>query len=193
VQKPQQSNPTIRFTAELPPPDATKKAASSSLLTLPKNGSAKLPSRGTTTVEATINGFPFRAALEPNAKGTHSLKMTKALRAAADADVGKTVRVEITRVEDEPEPRPPAELREALAAAPRAQATWTNITPMARRDWILWITSAKQDETRLIRIKKACSMLATGKRRVCCFGGLNWLTKDHPSVETWLPLPKPPK
>src|SRR5436305_74994 len=33
--------------------------------------------------------------------------------------------------------------------------TWADITPMARRDWILWITSAKQNETRLIRMKKS--------------------------------------
>jgi hypothetical protein len=46
---------------------------------------------------------------------------------------------------------------------------WSGITPIARRDWIHWITSAKQPETRARRIKNACSMLAGGKRRPCCF------------------------
>ena len=141
-------------------------------------------------VEATINGFPFRGTLEPNGKASQSLKIHKRLRDAAEADIGDIVTVEITRIDDEPETRPPAELLEALAAAPRAQATWANTTRLARRDWILWMISGKQDETRLVRIKKACSMLAAGKRRVCCFGGLNWLTKDHSSIETWRPLPK---
>jgi len=108
---------------------------------------------------------------------------------AAGADAGDTVTVELTRVEEEPEVRVPMELRKALATAPRAQALWAEITPMARRDWILWISSARQSETRVRRIEKACDMLASGKRRVCCFGGLNWLTKDHgTSVGTWLPL-----
>jgi Bacteriocin-protection, YdeI or OmpD-Associated len=40
---------------------------------------------------------------------------------------------------------------------------------IAHRDWIHWITSAKEEETRARRIKNACSMLAAGKRRVCCF------------------------
>ena len=31
------------------------------------------------------------------------------------------------------------------------------------------ITSAKQLETRARRVKNACSMLAVGKQRVCCF------------------------
>jgi len=33
----------------------------------------------------------------------------------------------------------------------------------------MWITSAKQAEKRKRRIENACSMLAAGKRRVCCF------------------------
>jgi hypothetical protein len=95
------------------------------------------------------------------------------------------------RAGQEPEVRVPIELRKALAAAPMAQALWTDITPIARRDWVLWISSAKQSETRRRRIENACSMLASGKRRVCCFGGVKWLSKDHATLGgTWLPLPK---
>lgn len=141
-------------------------------------------------VEGTINGFPFRAALEPDGKRSHWLRVNKAMGDAVGADAGDTVTVEITRAGEEPETRVPRELRRALAAAPRAQAVWATITPVARRDWILWISSAKQPETRRRRIENACAMLASGKRRVCCFGGLNWLTKDHAtSGGRWLPLP----
>lgn len=174
----QETKSTIRFNAQF-----------AALLTLPETASAQLPSKGITTVEGTINGYPFRAPLESDGKGSHSLKVTKALRDAAGAEPGEAVTVEITRIEEEPEIRMPPELTKALAVSPPAQKLWTEITPIARRDWILWMTSAKQPETRLIRIEKACSMLASGKRRVCCFGGLNWLTKDHPTVDTWLPLP----
>lgn len=181
---------TIRFSAKLFRPKATEKSGSWTLLTLPKNASAKLPSRGMTMVEGTINGFPFRAALEPNGKGSHWLRVNQAMHDAAGADAGDTVTVEITRVEEEPETRVPSDLRKALAAAPLAQALWADITPMARQNWILWISSAKQPETRRSRIEKSCAMLASGKRRVCCFGGLNWLRKDHPTAGgTWLELP----
>lgn len=188
--KPQEIQSTIRFSARLLRPQATAKTGSWSLLILPKNASAKLPSRGLTMVEATLNGFPFRAALEPNAQGSHQLRVNPALHAAADPDTGDTVTVEITRTGEEPELRMPLDLRQALAATPRAQALWADITPLARRDWILWLSSGKLSETRRLRIKKACSMLAAGKRRVCCFGGLNWLRKDHPTAGgNWLPLP----
>jgi hypothetical protein len=192
LDKPQEAKSTIRFSAKLPRPKATEEIGPWTLLTLPSNASAELPSRGMTMVEGTINGFPFRAALEPNGEESHSLRVNKALQDAVEADPGDTVTVEITRAGKEPETRVPMELRKALAAAPRAQALWADITPMARQNWILWISSAKLPETRMRRIENACDMLASGKKRVCCFGGLKWLMKDHPaSSEGWLQLPKP--
>jgi uncharacterized protein YdeI (YjbR/CyaY-like superfamily) len=72
-------------------------------------------------------------------------------------------------VGEAPEPRVPASLHKALGAAPQAKARWKDLTPIARRDYVSWIESAKQPETRLRRIDKACSMLAAGKRRPCCY------------------------
>lgn len=70
---------------------------------------------------------------------------------------------------EESEPRVPTDLRKALTAAPIAKAQWRDLTPIARRDFISWIDSAKQPETRRRRIKRTCSMLAAGKRRPCCY------------------------
>lgn len=126
-------------------------------------------------VEGTINSFPFRVALEPDGKGSHWLAVNKTMRDAAGADARDTVAVEITRAGDEPEVRIPIDLRKALAAAPLARAGWEDITPLARRDWVFSISTAKQAETRRRRIEKACDMLASGKRRLCCFPGIKWL------------------
>ena len=60
----------------------------------------------------------------------------------------------------------------------KARKLWSDITTNARRDWIHWITSAKQPETRARRIKNACSMLAAGKRRVCCFDRSGFYSKS---------------
>src|SRR5213075_1153634 len=70
---------------------------------------------------------------------------------------------------EESEPRVPTDLGKALAATPTAEVQWNDLTPIARRDFITWIDSAKQPETRRRRIEKACSMLAAGKRRPCCY------------------------
>ncbi len=140
-------------------------------------------------VEGTINGFPFRAALEPDGKGSHSLRVNKTMRDGAGTDAD-AVAVEIARAGEEPEMRVPADLRKALSAAPRAQAGWEDVTPLARRDWVFSILTAKQPETRQRRIDKACDMLATGKRRLCCFPGIKWMMRENEkSCGMWLPLP----
>ena len=170
---------TIRFKAKLFRPAEGAKDGAWTFLTLPKNASAKLPSRGMTAIEGTINGFPFQAMLEPDGQKSHWLKVDRKLREAAGADAGDIVTLEIALAAEEPEPAVPADLRKALAAAaPKARALWADITPIARRDWIHWITSAKQEETRARRIKNACSMLAAGKRRVCCFDRSGFSSKS---------------
>jgi hypothetical protein len=131
-----------------------------------------------TSVEGTINGFPFRATLEPDGQKSHWLKVDRKLREAAGADAGDVVTLEIAPSAGEPEPRVPADLRKALAAAPKARALWSEITPIARLDWIQWITSAKQPETRARRVGNACSMLAAGKRRICCFDRSGFYSKS---------------
>ena len=184
---------TIRFGAKLSRPEKTEKAVVC-FLTLPKGASEDLPSRGDVKVEGTINGFPFRRALEPDKNGSLRLSVNEAMLGGAGAEAGEDVTVEITRVGEEPEIRAPMELSKALAGVPKAAAMWDTITPMARQNWILWICSGKLEETRLVRIEKACDMLASGKKRVCCFGGLNWLLKDYgTSGGVWQPLPKSKK
>jgi len=179
---------TICFSGKLLPVKAGDKDGAW-VLTLPKSASTKLAARGRVMVEGAIHSFPFRAALEPDGKGSHWLRVNKTMRDEAGANGVDTVTVEITRVGDEPEMRVPVDLREALAAAPLARAGWEDITPLARRDWIFSICSAKQAETRERRIAKACDMLASGKRRLCCFPGIKWMMqKNEKSCGMWLPL-----
>jgi Bacteriocin-protection, YdeI or OmpD-Associated/Domain of unknown function (DUF1905) len=170
---------SIRFKTKLLRPLESEKGESWTFLILPKNASAKLPSRGMTAIEGTINGAPFHATLEPDGQKSHWLKVERKLSEAAGAQEGDVVTLEIRPAAEEPEPEVPADLRKALAAAaPNARKLWSDITPIARRDWIQWITSAKQPETRGRRIKNACSMLAGGKRRPCCFDRSGFYSKS---------------
>ena len=174
----------IRFKAKLFRP-AENNADSWTFLVLPKDASSKLPSRGMTAIEGTLNGFPFQAVLEPDGQKSHWLKVNRKLSEAAEAKAGDIVTLEIAPAKEEPEPEVPADLQKALTtAAPKVREVWKDITPVARRDWIHWITSAKQKETRTRRTKNACSMLAAGKRRPCCFDRSGFYAKS-------LSAPKP--
>lgn len=169
----------IRFKAELLQPATTARGGSWAFLVLPASASAKLPTRGLSTVQGTINGHPFQATLEPDGQRSHWLKVNRKLREDAGAAVGDVVALEITPVGEQLELSVPTDLREALAAAtPEARAVWSDITPAARRDWIYWITTAKRPETRARRVHNACEMLAAGKRRVCCFDRSGFYSKS---------------
>jgi hypothetical protein len=88
---------------------------------------------------------------------------------AARAEVGDSVSVALEPMALWPEPKVPADLAEAFASDPQARRLWLDITPLARWDWIRWIGSTRNRDTRTIRIEKTLSKLRSGKRSACCF------------------------
>lgn len=168
---------TSRFKAKLRRPQTLDNDSAWAFVVLPKAVSAKLPSRGRATVEGSLNGHRFQATLEPDGQQSHWLQISPELLAAAGADFREIATFEISPVEQEPEPAIPPDLQAALDAAPAARAVWEQTTTIARVDWIDWITSAKQAITRAQRITNACEMLASGKRRVCCFDPSGYYSK----------------
>jgi uncharacterized protein YdeI (YjbR/CyaY-like superfamily) len=67
------------------------------------------------------------------------------------------------------EPKPPPQLHPDFAAAldkaPKAKAALEGFPPSAQRDYLEWISEAKQDSTRQKRIATAIEWLSEGKRR----------------------------
>ena len=155
--------PKIRFQAKL------TAIGSQTILRLPEAASSKLPSRGMSMVEGTFNGHAFQAPLEPDGMGSHWFRVSNTMLKAARAEVGDSVSVALEPMARWPEPKVPADLAEALASDPQARGLWMDITPVARWDWIRWIGSTRNRDTRAIRIEKTLSKLRSGKRAACCF------------------------
>lgn len=65
----------------------------------------------------------------------------------------------------------PEDMKNAIVSSDEVRAAWEDITPLARNEWICWVTSAKKEETRDKRIKQMGENLADGKRRPCCWPG----------------------
>ena len=65
----------------------------------------------------------------------------------------------------------PKDLQKNLTSFPKAREAWEDITPLARNEWICWIESTKQMETRNHRIERTITELMEGKRRPCCWAG----------------------
>ncbi len=65
----------------------------------------------------------------------------------------------------------PADLKKMISSSKKLDEIWKSITPLAKNEWICWVTSGKKAETRDIRIEKAISKLKGGMRRPCCWAG----------------------
>ncbi len=65
----------------------------------------------------------------------------------------------------------PADFKKAIVPNKATLGLWQDITPLARNEWICWVTSGKKEETRGIRIAKAISKMKGGMRRPCCWVG----------------------
>jgi len=139
------------------------------LLRLPLEVSSQLPSRGQTMIKGTVNDVPFQTALEPDGRGSHWFRVDSRLQTAAKVKAGDVATLAIEPAKEWPEPVVPADLKAILAANPPVQALWMKITPMARWEWIRWIGSTGNEETRARRIKATRSKLMAGERRPCCF------------------------
>ena len=65
----------------------------------------------------------------------------------------------------------PEDLRLALEQKQDALAAWSDITPLARNEFICWVEDAKQATTRERRVRRALEELQEGMRRPCCWPG----------------------
>ncbi len=149
------------------------------IVRLPDNASAKLPSRGQVMGAGTINDAAFETPLEPDGRGSHWFHIKPNLLKAAHIAVGEPVMLSFHAIKDWPEPEIPTDLQKALAADPKAHELFEKITPLARWEWIRWSRATNNAETRAKRLEVACSKLRSGERRPCCW---NRNLSTEPSV-----------
>lgn len=65
----------------------------------------------------------------------------------------------------------PSDLKGALSSDAKALALWESLTPLARNEWICWVTLVKKEETRTEHVARTVKELKEGMRRPCCWIG----------------------
>ena len=65
----------------------------------------------------------------------------------------------------------PDDLRAALDRDPSLRDKWDDLTPLARNEWICWMTSPKKQETRDAHFARLKEEVESGKKRPCCWPG----------------------
>jgi hypothetical protein len=155
---------TVTFSGELTSIDDTV------LVRLPADASRALPSRGQVAVIATVDGHAVETVVEPDGRRGHWVRVDERLRSTAGLEVGDTAQVVLQDAPQWPEPEVPEDLAGALADAPeRIRDIWHDITPMARWEWVRWVGSTRNPDTRARRVEVSIDKLDHGKRRPCCF------------------------
>ncbi|SHJ85226.1 protein of unknown function [Tessaracoccus bendigoensis DSM 12906] len=177
------SQTSIRFSA------TPQKVGDRTILTLPDDASAALPSRGQVAVAGTINSVAFETVVEPDGRRGHWLSIGDELLGLLADDLNEA-EVEFSPVGSWPEPSVPEDLQVALAEAPDIAETWNDITPMARWEWVRWVNATANPATRERRVEVSISKLRGGKRRPCCFD-LSSCTDPEVSKSGKLNLPMP--
>lgn len=65
----------------------------------------------------------------------------------------------------------PEDLKKALLGDVVSLGLWNELTPLARNEWICWVTLVKKEETRTHHIKRLVNEIKEGKGRPCCWIG----------------------
>jgi len=155
---------TIRFDATLSTIDTA------TVLRLPDPASKNLPSRGQVAVHGTIKSVEFQTVLEPDGRFGHWMKVDDTLQRAAGIRAGDIATLAIEVTKGWPEPSVPQDLARSLAAAPqKIQDLWNEITPLARWEWVRWVSATNDPDTRGRRVDVSIKKMKSGKRRPCCF------------------------
>jgi uncharacterized protein YdeI (YjbR/CyaY-like superfamily) len=65
----------------------------------------------------------------------------------------------------------PNDLQKLLTSNSELLEKWNSLTPLARNEWICWVTIVKKAETRTEHLHRLNEDLLKGKRRPCCWPG----------------------
>lgn len=65
----------------------------------------------------------------------------------------------------------PTDLKEVLTSNTELLEKWNSLTPLARNEWICWVTIVKKEETRKKHLMRLEEDLLKGKKRPCCWPG----------------------
>ncbi|WP_313812561.1 YdeI/OmpD-associated family protein [Glutamicibacter sp.] len=139
------------------------------ILEFDENSSLQLPSRGQVAVDVLGPTGAVTAVLEPDGRKGHWVAIDGSGPLVIEAADGDSLQLQVETGAAWPEATVPADLAQALEAAPELDETWQSLTPMARWEWVRWVGATSNPATRNRRVEVSISKLRDGKRRPCCF------------------------
>ena len=115
---------------------------------------------GNISVKGTLDGFAVEGTLQPQSDGSHWFAVKKEWRDAIGKSIGE--QVELILEESVLSYSTPEDLVKALSKNKKAKAEWESFSDSKKKYYIVWIESAKQEDTRRKRIKTSVERIKKG-------------------------------
>ncbi len=114
-------------------------------------------------IKATIDGEPYRGTLVRMGSPNHMLLVLKEIREKIGKSFGDEVAIELEEDLDPRQVELPPDLQQTLEANPEAYEYFIQLSYTHQREYVLWVTEAKRDQTRMDRVQRTIELLTQGK------------------------------
>jgi hypothetical protein len=151
----------ISFTAKL---EKSADGMDTAYIAIPFNVEKTYGTKGQVKVKASFDGHLYRGVIANMGTGCHIIGVRKDIRAAIGKAVGDLVNVEIEKDTEERIVDVPEDLKHALSKSKKAEAFYNTLSFTNRKEYAVWISSAKKPETRKKRVADSIKKLLEGKK-----------------------------
>ena len=110
-------------------------------------------------IRALIEGVPYRGTLVRMGGPNHMLIILRSIREQIGKTFGDVVKVTVEADVEERVVAVPAELKRVFQSEKEARAVFEKLSYTHQKEYVVWITEAKKEETRQKRIAKTIEML----------------------------------
>lgn len=142
------------------------------IIRIPKDVSEQFSSRGLVLAQVKHKDKIIVLPLEPDGYGGHWLDGSDLIFNNMGKDSGLTydlpLEFEIDTDVEWPRPELPEDFRLILEEHGLLE-TWTGLTVKAQWEWLRWVRSTANSDTRMKRLNTACDKLMKGMKRPCCY------------------------
>jgi hypothetical protein len=120
--------------------------------------------KGQVKVKATFDGYEYRGVIANMGTGCHIIGLRKDVRAAIGKQVGDSVKVTIEKDTEERIVEMPEDLEKLLSKNKAAKTFYDSLSFTNRKEYAVWISSAKKEETKEKRLMDTLAKLLKGKK-----------------------------
>lgn len=149
------------FTAKL---EKSEDGMDTAFIRIPFNVEKTYGTKGQVKVKASFDGHLYRGVIANMGTGCHIIGVRKDIRAAIGKQVGENVVVTIEKDTEERIVEIPDDLKLALTKSKKAEAFYNTLSYTNRKEYAVWVSSAKKPETREKRVAESIKKLLAGKK-----------------------------